>query len=317
MSVPISTVGIDVSKAYLDICTYPEITTLRIEYTKEGLQHLIDQLQKWAPELVVFEATGGLEIELGCWLHDAEFPFAVLNPRQARDFAKATGRLAKTDSIDAQLLAQYGHVLKPEPRPMRDAQARLLGELVTRRRQLKGMCTAESNRLKQTRSSTIKEAIAAHLEVMREELAMLEKEINAHIKADEGLKKDRKILQSAPGVGPVLAMTLLAQLPELGHLNRKEIAKLVGVAPLNRDSGRYRGKRTTWGGRSAVRRVLYMGALSASRSCHELKNFYERLVSNGKPKKVALVAVMRKLLTALNAMLRDQKTWAPQMVLPR
>lgn len=316
MSASFTTLGIDVSKATLDVSTYPDVNAARVDYTERGRQELLAYLKEWEPDLVVFEATGGLEIDLGCWLHEADVPFVVVNPRHARDFAKATGRLAKTDAIDAHLLAFYGHAIRPEPRPMRDAQARFLNELVTRRRQLSDMIVAETNRWKQVRSKQMKKSIGSHLTILRDEQAEIEEQIQAQIKSDEQLKRDCAVLRSAPGVGPVLAITLLAQLPELGQLNRKEIAKLVGVAPLNRDSGTHRGKRSTWGGRASVRQVLYMGALAACRTCPALKSFYERLCGNGKTKKVAVVAVMRKLLTALNAMLRDQKKWSSQMVLP-
>lgn len=310
------TVGIDVAKATLEVSTYPAKSSLQLDYREENRQELLDQLQQWSPQLVVFEATGGLERDLARWLSDAKIPFVIVNPRQARDFAKATGRLAKTDAIDARLLAFYGHALEPEPRGNYSAQRQKLDDLVTRRRQLKEMLTAETNRLQQMGSQPVKDLIEENICRLQQQCEAVEKQLQAQIKADEKLQRDAKRLRTAPGVGPVLVLTLLAQLPELGRLDRKEIAKLAGVAPLNRDSGKHRGRRSTWGGRAGVRQVLYMGALAAIRHSSPLSQFYNRLIERGKPKKVAIVAVMRKLLTALNAMLRDNNDWKPEAVMP-
>lgn len=316
MSAQVSCVGIDISKQALAISAHQVEAGFCVGYDEAGRQTLLAQLELWSPELIVFEATGGFEVELACWLHEAGFEFALVNPRQVRDFAKATGRLAKTDPIDARVLAHYGHALQPQPRPLADATTRLLDELVGRRRQLSDMIVAESNRLHQARAKRVIASIEANLERLRAEKDALEADIERRIKDNELMCERNKLLRSAPGVGPALAVTLLAKLPELGHLNRKEIAKLVGVAPLNRDSGKYRGTRSTWGGRSSVRNVLFMGALAAIRFSPALRTFYDRLIERGKPKKVAIVAVMRKMLTALNAMIRDGKSWQPQMVLP-
>lgn len=317
MSAQVSCVGIDISKQSLAISAFGLEEDLCVDYDATGRHTLLAQLQQWSPKLIVFEATGGFEVELACWLHQAGFEFALVNPRQVRDFAKATGRLAKTDPIDARVLAHYGHALQPEPRPPVDASTRLLDELVGRRRQLSDMIVAESNRLQQARAKGVIVSIEASLEHLRAQKDALEADIQRHILDNELMCHRNKLLRSAPGVGPTLAVTLLAELPELGQLNRKEIAKLVGVAPLNRDSGKFRGIRSTWGGRSSVRNVLFMGALAAVRFSPALRTFYDRLLERGKPKKVALVAVMRKLLIALNSMIRDDKSWQPQMVLPR
>lgn len=302
-------IGIDVSKASLDWALWPVGLGGRTSNDDEGIAALVTQCRALNPERIVLEATGGYEVICATALLAAGLPVVVVNPRQVRDFAKALGLLAKTDALDAHVLARFAAVIRPELRPLPDEQARELEALVARRRQLVGMQTMEKNRLKQALPK-LRESIREHLEWLRRQIAdtsdgmrrMLEDSPAWQVKAD--------LLKTAPGVGDVTALTLLAELPELGSLNRKQIAALVGVAPLNRDSGTLRGKRTTWGGRASVRSALYMAALSVVRTGKgPLAAFHQRLTAAGKPFKVALTAVMRKLLTALNAMIRDQKPW--------
>jgi transposase len=237
------------------------------------------------------------------------------NPRQARDFARATGRLAKTDKIDAESLAHFAEAVRPAPRPILKEEARALGEILARRRQLVGMLTAENNRLLTATTKRVKKRIEAHLRWLEKELARADRDLQEVIEESPVWRENEELLRGVPGVGPVLARTLLAELPELGQLKNKQLAALVGVAPLNRDSGMLRGKRAIWGGRSGVRAALYMGALVATRCNPTIKEFYERLLAAGKPKKVALVACMRKLLVILNAMLRNRTSWSPSHAL--
>lgn len=304
--------GIDVSKDHVDVATRGGKTAeavARFSGDEEGRRALIAHLSRQEPGLVVVESTGGLETELVSALALADLSVAVVNPRQVRDFAKATGRLAKTDRIDAKVLALFAEAVEPEPRPLPDAQQRQLKALVRRRRQLAEMKTAEGNRLSRAETTQIQRHLEAHLAWLDEELAELEGQIRELIESSPLWREKDRLLCSVPGVSTTTSMTLLARLPELGRLTRKEIAKLVGVAPLNCDSGRYRGERRTWGGRAGVRRVLYMAALVATRWNPHIKQFYERLLGRGKPKKVALVACMRKLLCVLNAILRTGKPW--------
>jgi len=239
----------------------------------------------------------------------AQIPLAVVNPRQIRDFARATGQLAKTDALDARAIAGFAAKVQPEVRPVPDEQARALGELVTRRRQLIDMMTAERNRRRQLTSVRLLKSVDRLLAVLQKELFELDHELGDGIRGTPAWRERDELLQSVPGIGNIVARTLIADLPELGRLDRKQIAALVGVAPLNRDSGKMRGRRTTWGGRAKVRCVLYMAALVASRRNPVLKAFYQRLLGAGKAKKLALTAVMRKLLTILNAIVRDNKKW--------
>jgi transposase len=257
--------------------------------------------------LVVVEATGGLEAALVGEVAVA-VPVAVVNPRQVRDFAKATGQLAKTDQLDAQVLARFAEAVRPEPRPLKDAETRHLAALVSRRRQLRDMIVAENNRLG-TALPPLHKGIEKHIDWMRRELRLLEKDLDTTIKSSSIWREKEDLMRGVKGVGPVSAATMLAEVPELGTLNRKQIAALVGVAPLNHDSGTHRGKRSVWGGRASARAVLYMATLSAVRYNATLKAFYDRLVAHGKPKKVALVATMRKLLTILNAIVRTKRPW--------
>jgi transposase len=257
----------------------------------------------------VLEATGGFEITVAAALAAAGLPLAVVNPRQIRDFARATGQLAKTDALDARVIARFAEAVRPEPRAVPDAQALLLGELVTRRRQVIEMMTAERNRRRRLHSHRLIKSVDRLILALQKELVDLERELDDTIRGTPAWRETEDLLTSVPGIGNVVARTLIADLPELGHLDRKRIAALVGVAPLNRDSGTMRGRRTTWGGRAAVRAILYMAALTASRSNPAIAALYQRLIHAGKPAKVALMACMRKLLTILNAILRDRKPW--------
>jgi transposase len=303
--------GIDVSKARLDIALRPTGDRFEEANDQAGIDSLVARLETARPTLVVLEATGGLERPVAGALAAAGIPVAVVNPRQARDFARATGKLAKTDKIDAQILARFGEAVRPEPRPIPDREAREFSAILARRRQIIDMLTAENNRLGSMTSKPVKKRIEAHVKWLERELSRTEEDLDETIRASDAWRKNEALLKSVPGVGPVLARTLLAELPELGagEIMPKQLAALVGVAPLNRDSGTLRGRRTTWGGREQVRAVLYMGALVATRYNPTIKEFYERLCSKGKPKMVALVACMRKLLVILNAILKNHTPW--------
>jgi transposase len=265
--------------------------------------------------LIVVEATGGLEQPLVAALQVAELPVAVVNPRQARDFAKATGQLAKTDQLDADNLAHFGQAVKPEPRRLPDEQTQLLAALLTRRRQLVEMMTAERNRLKSAPTVTA-ERITKHIDWLQSELVEVDQELGQQLQQSEPWQAKADLLQSTPGIGPITTYTLLAELPELGQLNRKQIAALVGVAPLNNDSGQKRGRRIIWGGRASVRTTLYMATLTAVQHNPTIKAFYKHLLEAGKPKKVALTAALRKLLTILNTMVKNNSHWNPPNSVP-
>jgi len=300
-------VGIDVSKAQLDVAVRPSGAAWSVTNDEAGIAQLVARLKELGPLLVVVEATGGLEVALVGELA-AVVAVAVVNPRQVRDFAKAVGQLAKTDRIDAQILARFAEAVRPEPRPLKDEETRHLAALVSRRRQLRDMIVAEGNRLGAA-PKKLHKGIQKHIDWLRRELRLLEKDLDDTIKSSPVWREKEDLMRGMKGIGPVSAATMLAEVPELGTLNRKQIAALVGVAPLNRDSGTYRGKRSIWGGRASARAVLYMATLSAIRSNAALRGFYRRLVANGKPKKVALTATMRKLLTILNALVRDRRPW--------
>jgi transposase len=304
---------IDVSKARLDVAVRPGGAAWQAGNDAPGIAALVERVTALAPACVVLEATGGLERGASAALAAAGLPVAVVNPRQVRDFAKATGRLAKTDALDAAVLAHFAEAVRPAVRPLPDAAAQALAELVTRRQQLVEMLTAERNRLGSLTGGR-RERAQAHVAWLRQELADLEAELAEAIEASPAWRAREVLLRTAPGVGPVLARTLVAELPELGTLDRKRLAALVGVAPFNRDSGAFRGRRRVWGGRARVRAALYMGALVATRCNPLIRAFYRRLLAAGKPKKVALVACMHKLLTILNAMLRSQTAWRPPEV---
>ena len=303
-------VGIDVAKASLDVAVHPTTERWTLAYTEREVAGLVTRLTGLHPALVVLEATGGLEGPLVGALAAAGLPVVVVNPRQVRDFAKATGLLAKTDALDAAVLAHFAAAVRPTPRALPDAATQALAALVTRRRQLVAMLTAERNRLSSA-PRALRAEIQAHITWLQRRLGRLDEDLHQAIRTSPAWRAQDDLLQSVPGVGPVLARTLLASLPELGHLDRKAIAALVGVAPLNRDSGTFRGRRRVWGGRAAVRAVLYMGTLVAVRHNPVLRAFYQRLRAAGKLPKVALTACMRKLLTILNAMLKQQTRWNP------
>jgi transposase len=274
---------------------------------------LVERLQALQPTLIVLAATGGLERAVTCALATAGLPVVVVNPRQVRDFARATGQLAKTDALDARALAHFADVIRPTPRPLPDAQTQELRALLGRRQQLIAMRTAEQNRLAGT-SERLAKDIAEHITWLNERLATLDDDLETVLRASPLWRDNDDLWQSAPGIGPVCARTLLLELPELGTLTRQQSAALVGVAPRNGDSGTLRGRRTMWGGRAHVRAVLYMGTLVATRHNPRIKAFYERLLAAGKVKKVALTACMRKLLTLLNAMLKHRTPWQAQEV---
>jgi transposase len=302
-------VGIDVAKDRLDVVVRPTGEYLRLGNDERGLRALGKRMRKEGSlELVVLEATGGLEQSAAAALALAGVPVAIVNPRQVRDFAKAVGRLAKTDRIDAAVLAHFAEAVRPEPRPLADEKARALSGVVLRRRQILAMITAEGNRVR-TATGPVRRRIEAHLRWLGKELDRVNAELGRELRESPIWREKDDLLRSVPGVGPTLSATLLAELPELGSLDRRRLAALVGVAPLNRDSGTLRGIRTTWGGRSGVRSTLYMAALCATRHNPVIREFYGRLVAAGKPKKVALTACMRKLLSILNAMLRHRTPW--------
>ncbi len=301
-------VGIDVSKARLDIAARPSGETWSADNDEEGIEALLDRLRGMRPALVVLEASGGYERSMIAALAAAGLPVAVVNPRQARDFAKATGKLAKTDSLDAQALAHFGEAVCPEVRPVPDEQARELAAILARRRQVVGMLVAEGNRL-ETSISPVRDRIKAHIGFLEAELDVLDGDLDRAIRDSPVWREKDELLRSVPGVGPRVSATLLADLPELGTVDNKKVAALVGVAPLNRDSGVFRGKRRVWGGRATVRQMLYMAAVTAARCNPVFKEFYGRLVAAGKSKKVALTACMRKLLVVLNSMLRHGTHW--------
>jgi transposase len=304
-------VGIDVSKATLDVAVLPEGKQYQYTNSEAGIARLVAQLKELGPKLVIMESTGGLEMPSAAALTVAGVEVAIVNPRQVRDFAKATGQLAKTDVLDARVLARFGEALKPAARPLPDAGTRRLDSLCGRRRQILEMLTAETNRLGTVTSASVKADLEEHIKFLRTRLKEIDKDISKTIRDSPVWRKKSDILTSVPGVGPVLMSTLLAEVPELGTLNRQKIAALVGVAPLNQDSGKMKGKRRVWGGRGEVRSALYMAALTATRFNPDIQAFYKRLVLAGKPKKVALVACMRKLLVILNAMMRTQSKWKP------
>lgn len=308
---PMTTFGIDVSKDYLDVADAAS-AAFRVPNDAAGHQELIARLKPLSVEGVILEATGSYHLAVACALAEAGLPVAVVNPRQARDFAKSQGRLAKTDRIDARVLAQFGLAVALKPRPLPDAPAQELSARLTRRRQLTEMLVAERNRFA-VAPQAIRKGIQEHIAFLKKELTDLDEDLEAFLKEREVWKEAVEILQSVPGVGPVVSKTLIAELPELGTLSRKGIAALAGVAPLNRDSGRFRGKRQVWGGRAVVRSALYMAALTAVRHNPVLRAYYEKLVQAGKAKKVALVACMRKLLVILNAMMKSKQTWNPSL----
>lgn len=306
-------VGIDVSKDHLDVVVRrgDELRASRFDNAPTGIAALVERMAGIAPERVVVEATGGYERPVAAALAAEDLPVAVVNPRQTRDFARASGRLAKTDRIDAKALALFAERIRPDVRPVPSADQQALAALVDRRRQLIEMKVAEQNRLETASSEAVRRDIERHLAFLDERLAAAERQLETAVEESPMWRAEEKLLCSVPGVGTATARVLLARLPELGTASRQEIAKLVGVAPLNCDSGRRRGKRATWGGRAAVRSALYMAALVGVRYNQRLRRFYQRLLDRGKAKKVALVACMHKLLTILNAIIKHRTPWHP------
>jgi transposase len=301
-------VGVEVSKARLDVAVRPSGDTVTVPYDEAGIAGLVVRVQTWQPAAVVLEATGDLESAVVSALAAAGLPVHVVTPRQVRDCARATGQLAKTDALDAQLLAQFGEVLRPAPRPLPDEATQALSAVLTRRRQLIEMLTAEKNRLSHTRPS-LRKRLEAHIEWLTRELRRVDADLDTAIRHSPVWREQDDLLQSIPGVGPGLSRTMLAELPELGTMSSKQLAALVGVAPHNRDSGTLRGKRTIWGGRAVVRTALYMATLVATKWNPVIKAVYHQFLARGKAKKVALVACMHKLLIIVNAMVKHRTPW--------
>lgn len=308
----VSNVGIDVSKRRLEVAVRPSGQRFSIGNDEEGLRELVKRLQELRPERIVMEPTGGYERGAVAELARAGLPLVVVNARQMRDFAKATGRLAKTDRIDADVIAQFGEAIRPELRPFPDDTHRILEAMMTRRRQLLDMRSDEMRR-KHTALRALHASIETVIEFLTQQIDDVDGDIEKLMRSTPLWREADDLLRSVPGVGPVLAATLTAFVPELGKLNRKQIAALVGVAPLNDDSGAHQGKRKTWGGRAPVRSVLYMATLTARQANPALKAFHDRLIERGKPRMVAIVATMRKLLTLLNAIVRSRRAWTPQL----
>lgn len=302
-------VGIDVSKARLDVAMRPRGERDSVANDKVGIKALVKRLAEIQPTLIVMEATGSLERQVSAALGGAGLPVVVVNPRQVRDFAKATGQLAKTDSIDALVLARFAEAVRPAVRPLPDEVTLELRALTSRRRQITEMIVAERNRIANA-SKAVRKRIDAHIRWLEAELERADKDLDQSIRQSPIWRENEDLLTSVPSIGPVVSRTLLAELPELGKLNHKQIAALVGIAPLNRDSGTFRGRRGIWGGRATVRAALYMAALVASRRNCVIRAFYKRLRDGGKAPKVALVACMRKLLTILNAMIKHKTRWS-------
>lgn len=301
-------IGIDISKHFCDLAVIPDGTKRRFSNDEEGHNAILSFVASLNPARIVLEASGGYEMGVMRTLAEGKLPIVAVNPRQVRDFAKATGRLAKTDRIDAAILAQFAKAIEPDIRPFPEKEAEVLRALVTRRKQLNQMLTMEKNRLEKTPRAG-SEDIRNHIHYLTEALKKIDKDISRTIRKSPLWKEKETILMSTPGIGPVISCTLIAALPELGTLNRKAIASLVGLAPFNNDSGKYQGKRTIWGGRSHVRATLYMGTLSAIKFNPAIKVFYERLIDAGKAKKLAITACMRKLLTILNIMMKSKMLW--------
>lgn len=304
-------VGIDISKDHLDVHVRPTGDSFRVRYDDAGLVTLVEHLRPLAPVVLVLEATGGYEVTVAATLASAALPVAVVNPRQVRDFARATGQLAKTDTLDARVLALFAEAVRPAARPVPDAQAAALGELIARRRQLVDMLGAEHNRRRLLRDRRLQRHLEAHIAWLEEALRRLDHDLTTLIRSTPVWRETDDLLRSVPGIGPVTAGTLIADLPELGRLDRRRIAALAGLAPIARDSGAFRGRRMIMGGRAHIRRVLYMATLTAITHNPVIRAFHQRLVAAGRPGKVALTAAMRKLLTILNAMLRDRRPWHP------
>jgi transposase len=304
-------VGIDVSKDRLDVHVLPEAIAFAVARDGKGVAELIARLRPLGPRVVAVEATGGFETVVAAALAGAGLPLVVVNPAQVRHYAQAIGKRAKTDPIDAALIARFAHDTKPEVRPLPDEATQLLADLVARRRQIIEMIVAEKNRERRTAVKRIKKSIARLIAALEKELAEIDAEIDTGVRGSPAWREKEDLLASVPGVGSVTARALIAELPELGSLDNKRIASLAGLAPYTRQSGQWKGKSMIGGGRKSVRSALFLAALVASRHNPVLKDFRDRLVATGKPKMVAVIAVARKLLTILNAILRDKKPWQP------
>jgi len=306
-------VGIDVSKATLDVCIEPSGSVMQVAYDETGVEQLVAHLKEINPTLVVVEATGGLEVRIASALAGKGLAVAVVNPRQGRDFAKATGQLAKTDRVDAAVLAAFAKAIRPQVRPLKDEESRALDDMVNRRRQLIGMRVQESLRLATAASKPLQKSLKKHIAWLDKQIDQADRDLTSRLRESDVWRAKDDLLNSIPGVGPVTRVTMLAKCPELGTLNRRQIAALAGVAPLANDSGKHRGKRSIWGGRAEIRAVLYMAAISAMRCNDAIKAFAERLKKAGKPPKVVIVACMRKLLTIMNSMLKNNTPWTPKI----
>jgi len=304
-------VGVDVSKDRLDVAVRPSGEAFVVTRDGKGLNELVERLQGMAPTLIAVEATGGFETIVAAAIAGANLPLAVVNPAQVRHFAQAVGQRAKSDPIDAAIIARFAEAVKPEPRPVPDADARLLMELVSRRTQIIEMLVAERQREKRADAVRVRKSLARHIATLEKELPVIDRDIDTLVRGSPVWREKEDLLTTMPGIGNTLARTCLAQIPELGSLDRRKIASLVGVAPFTRQSGRWRGKSMIGGGRAAPRAAVFMAALTASRCNPVLRAFYRGLLARGKPKMVALIAVARKVLTILNAMLRDKKQWQP------
>lgn len=303
--------GIDISKATFDIGFYPQKQVAHFAYNDQGIADAIQHFKAYAPTLVVLEATGGIETRLAAELVAAGFEVAVVNPRQVRDFAKATGRLAKTDRIDAVVIAHFAQAIRPQARQLKDENQRTFDEMVNRRRQLINMQVQEKLRRQSMVSQKAHNSLDEHIAWLNARIDSLDTDLTAHLRQSEVWRVKDDLLQSIPGIGKIASITLLAKCPELGQLNRRQIAALIGVAPLANDSGKHCGKRFVWGGRADVRGVLYMATLSAMRYNPTIRDFSLRLKNQGKAAKVVIVACMRKLLTIMNTMIKNHATWQP------
>jgi transposase len=307
-----TTIGIDVAKDRLDVCVRPSGESFVVARNGAGIEDLAERLKKLAPRVVAVEATGGFETVVAAGLAAAGVPLLIVNPAQVRAFAQALGKRAKTDPIDAAVIAHFVEATKARPRPLPDETTRLLADLVTRRRQIIDMMIAEGQRDRRLANKRLKSSIARLRRALEKELAEIDSELDDHVRGSPAWAAKEDLLASVPGVGPIIARTLIAELPELGALDRRKIAALVGLAPWTRQSGQWRGKSFIGGGRKSVRTALFMAAMVAARHNPVLKTFRDKLVAAGKPKLVALIAVARKLLTILNALLRDNQRWQPK-----
>jgi transposase len=304
-------VGVDISKASLDVAVLPSGELWQVANEPSQISQCSKRLAELSPRLIVMEATGGLEMPVAAAVSRAGLPVVVVNPRQVREFARATGQLAKTDKIDAVTLALFGERIRPEVRPLPDEVAQALDALLARRRQLVLMLAEEKTRLQQARTREIRGGIQRHIHWLEREIRDVDQGLSDSVRQSPLWRAKDNLIRSVPGVGRIMSLTALAELPELGRLNGKQIAALVGVAPHPADSGTHRGKRIVWGGRASVRHVLYMATLSACRFNPVIRAYYQRLLTSGKPPKVVIVACMRKLLIVLNAIVRDGLPWNP------